>query len=29
MKNTDWISTMTFTISYEFSERCRACNYKE
>ncbi|MCM1319605.1 MAG: porin family protein [Muribaculaceae bacterium] len=29
MKNTDWYSTMTFTISYEFSERCRACNYKE
>lgn len=29
MKNTDWLSTMTFTISYEFSERCRACNYKE
>ena len=29
MKNTDWISTMTFTISYEFSQRCRACNYKE
>lgn len=29
MKNTDWISTLTFTISYEFGERCRACNYKE
>lgn len=29
MKNTDWISTITFTISYEFGERCRACNYKE
>lgn len=29
MKNTDWISTMSFTISYEFSQRCRACNYKE
>ena len=29
MKNTDWISTLSFTISYEFSERCRACNYKE
>jgi len=29
MKNTDWISTLSFTITYEFSERCRACNYKE
>lgn len=29
MKNTDWVSTLTFTISYEFGERCRACNYKE
>ena len=29
MKNTDWVSTMSFTISYEFSQRCRACNYKE
>lgn len=29
MKNTDWYSTMTFTISYEFSERCRECHYKE
>lgn len=29
MKNTDWYSTMTFTISYEFSERCRTCHYKE
>lgn len=29
MKNTDWISTLTFTISYEFSKRCAACNYKD
>lgn len=29
MKNTDWISTLTFTISYEFGERCRTCNYKD
>lgn len=29
MKNTDWISTLSFTISYEFGERCRVCNYKE
>lgn len=28
-KNTDWYSTLTFTISYEFSKRCAACNYKE
>lgn len=29
MKNTDWYNTLTFTISYEFSRRCRECNYKE
>lgn len=29
MKNTDWYSTMTFTISYEFSQRCAVCHYKE
>ena len=29
MKNTDWYSTMTFTISYEFSRRCAECHYKE
>lgn len=29
MKNTDWYSTMSFTISYEFSERCAVCHYKE
>ena len=28
-KNTDWYSTLTFTISYEFSKRCATCNYKE
>ncbi len=27
MKNTDWYSTLTFTVSYEFSKRCAACNY--
>lgn len=29
MKNTDWYSTLTFTISYEFSKRCQTCHYKE
>lgn len=29
MKNTDWYSTMSFTISYEFSKRCAVCNYKD
>lgn len=29
MKNTDWYSTMTVTISYEFSKRCAVCNYKD
>ena len=29
MKNTDWYSTMSVTISYEFSKRCAVCNYKE
>lgn len=29
MKNTDWYSTMTITISYEFSKRCAVCNYKD
>lgn len=28
MKNTDWYSTLTFTISYEFSRRCAECHYK-
>lgn len=27
MKNTDWYSTFTFTVSYEFSKRCAVCNY--
>ena len=29
MKNTDWYSTMSITISYEFSKRCATCNYKD
>jgi len=29
MKNTDWISTMTLTVSYEFSKRCEVCHYKD
>ncbi len=29
MKNTDWYSTLTITISYEFSKRCAVCHYKE
>ena len=29
MKNTDWYSTLTVTLSYEFSKRCATCNYKE
>lgn len=29
MKNTDWYSTLTLTISYEFSKRCEVCNYKD
>lgn len=29
IKNTDWYSTLTFTISYEFSKRCATCNYKD
>lgn len=28
-KNTDWYSTLSFTVSYEFSKRCATCNYKE
>lgn len=28
-KNTDWYSTITFTVSYEFSKRCATCNYKD
>lgn len=26
-KNTDWFSTLTFTIGYEFGERCKNCYY--
>ena len=29
MKNTDWYSTLTFTLTYEFSKRCATCNYKD
>lgn len=29
VKNTDWYSTITFTVSYEFSKRCATCNYKD
>lgn len=29
IKNTDWYSTLTFSISYEFSKRCAVCNYKD
>ena len=29
VKNTDWYSTLSFTISYEFSKRCAQCNYKD
>lgn len=28
-KNTDWYSTLSVTLSYEFSKRCAVCNYKE
>lgn len=28
-KNTDWYSTLTLTVSYEFSKRCATCNYKD
>lgn len=28
-KNTDWYSTLTFTVSYEFSKRCQQCHYKD
>ena len=29
MKNTDWYSTFTISISYEFSKRCAVCHYKD
>lgn len=29
MKNTDWISGFTLSVSYEFSQRCATCNYKD
>lgn len=28
-KNTDWYSTLTITVSYEFGKRCATCNYKD
>lgn len=28
-KNTDWYSTMSLTVSYEFGQRCATCNYKD
>ena len=28
-KNTDWYSTLTLTLSYEFSKRCAVCHYKD
>lgn len=29
LKNTDWYSTLTLTLSYEFGKRCEVCHYKE
>lgn len=29
LKNTDWYSTLTVTLTYEFSKRCAVCNYKD
>lgn len=29
MKNTDWYSTLTISVSYEFSKRCAVCHYKD
>ena len=29
IKNTDWYSTLTLSVSYEFSKRCATCNYKD
>ena len=26
LKNTDWYSTLTFSISYEFGRRCVTCH---
>lgn len=28
-KNTDWYSTLTLSLSWEFSKRCQQCHYKE
>lgn len=27
MKNTDWYSTIMFSVTYEFGERCETCHY--
>lgn len=29
LKNTDWYSTLSVTLTYEFSKRCAVCNYKD
>ncbi|MDE6010345.1 MAG: porin family protein [Muribaculaceae bacterium] len=29
IRNTDWYSTLTITLSYEFSKRCATCHYKD
>lgn len=29
LKNTDWYSTFSLTLTYEFSKRCAVCNYKD
>ncbi len=29
MKNTDWHSALSVSVTYEFGQRCEACNYKE
>ena len=29
IKNTDWLSTLTVSITYEFGERCEVCNRKD
>ena len=29
LKNTDWYSCLSVTLTYEFSKRCAVCNYKE
>ena len=29
IKNTDWLSTITVSLTYEFGERCEVCNRKD